>query len=58
MDEEYLEVAIDVFLNSADMVVAEDRSDREVISFSIYFFDLIDLRFYGVCMFTLSEISF
>ena len=30
VDEKYFEVAIDVFLNGADMVIEEDdRSDRE-----------------------------
>ena len=31
VDEKDVEVAIDVFLNGADMVVEEDRSDREGI---------------------------
>ena len=31
VDEKDLEVAIDVFLNRADMVLEEDRSDREGI---------------------------
>ena len=31
MDEEDFEVVIDVFLNGADLVVEEDRSDREGI---------------------------
>ena len=31
VDEKDVEVAIDVFLNGADMVVEEDQSDREGI---------------------------
>ena len=31
VDENDLEVALDVFLNGADMIVEEDQSDRECI---------------------------
>ena len=35
MDEKDLELAIDVFLNGADMAVEDDRRDREGINITL-----------------------